>query len=709
MKWKNIKISTKLITVFLAIGIISIAVLGIISFSESSNALNNSAKAKLSAVREIKKNQINSFFNERVADIEVYSANTALQMAADRFISAFDTAGLNSSVYQRWEQLHGPKLNTYVNEYEYYDLFIISTDGDVAYTVAKESDLGKNVASGSLSGSPLAEAFQNGKDQAALTDFAWYNVSNEPAAFVSAPITNDEGTKMGVLVYQISLDAINSIMQERSGLGETGETYLVGPDNRMRSDSYLDQENRSVEASFQGTVSSNGVNTEATQEALAGRSGTKFITDYRGETVLSSYAPVQFGNITWGLMAEIDQAEIMQPVNRLGNEILILALIMAVVIVIVSVIFARSIANPINKGVAFAQKLSRGDLTATVDVDQNDEIGTLANALKDMSAKLKEVVTGIQTGANNIASASQQVSSSSQQMSQGSNEQASAAEEVSSSMEQMTSNIQQNSDNAKETEQIAQKATEGIKEGNQAAQTSVQSMKEIAEKISIINDIAYQTNILALNAAVEAARAGEHGRGFSVVASEIRKLAERSSEAAKEIDEKSRSGVEISQKAGKQLDEIVPEIEKTTRLVQEITASTTEMNNGSSQVNSSVQQLNQVTQQNASSSEELATNAEELSGQADQLKRLVGFFKIEQDGSSNLPEQSKSYNVNMQHLDQQSNTQQANQPTNTQQNQNANVKTQQNQPAQTGNTANKGKDLNLDNSQKDSDENYEQY
>lgn len=245
-----------------------------------------------------------------------------------------------------------------------------------------------------------------------------------------------------------------------------------------------------------------------------------------------------------------------------------------------------------------------------------------------MVEKLREIVTSITTGADSIAIASNEMSSTSQEMSQGASEQASSAEEVSSSMEEMASNIQQNTENAQQTEKIALSAVEGIREGYKSTEISVSSMKNIAEKIKIINDIAFQTNILALNAAVEAARAGEHGKGFAVVAAEVRKLAERSKVAADEIDELSQSGVSISEKAGKQLGEIVPEIEKTAKLVQEITAASLEQTSGAEQVNNAIQQLNQVTQQNAAASEEMATSAEELSSQADQLKDYVSYFKI---------------------------------------------------------------------------------
>ncbi len=278
------------------------------------------------------------------------------------------------------------------------------------------------------------------------------------------------------------------------------------------------------------------------------------------------------------------------------------------------------------------QELAKGNLTLKFD-SQRKKIG-IYGSIVELSDQLREVVTTIVQGSQNIAAASLQMNSTSQQMSQGTQEQAASAEEISASMEQMTSNIQQNTDNALQTEKISLKAAEDMKEGSAAVIQTVESMKKIAQKISIIGEIARQTNLLALNAAVEAARAGDQGKGFAVVAAEVRKLAERSQLAAEEIDGLSSGSLTVADRSGRLLEQIAPNIQNTAKLVQEIAASSQEQNSGANQVNNAIQQFNQVIQQNAAGAEEIASSSEELSSQAQQLRDAVSFFMIESQSKS---------------------------------------------------------------------------
>jgi|AntRauTorcE11898_2_1112593.scaffolds.fasta_scaffold01234_10 methyl-accepting chemotaxis protein len=262
---------------------------------------------------------------------------------------------------------------------------------------------------------------------------------------------------------------------------------------------------------------------------------------------------------------------------------------------------------------------------------RKDEFGTIAASMSYTLNKLTEISGSIIAGADNIKTASQELSNNSQQLSQGASEQASSTEEVSSSMQEMASNVEQNTQNAKEAEKIANQVGENIDSLGNSSRESLTAIKSIAEKIGIINDIAYQTNILALNASVEAARAGDHGRGFAVVAGEVRKLAERSRQAAVEIDKLSASSVEITSKTRNLLIEMLPKIEKAITLIREISSASIEQNNAGEQINNTVQQLNQITQSNAASSEEMATSSEELDAQAQQLHEVIQFFKVNED------------------------------------------------------------------------------
>jgi methyl-accepting chemotaxis protein len=288
----------------------------------------------------------------------------------------------------------------------------------------------------------------------------------------------------------------------------------------------------------------------------------------------------------------------------------------------------RSITRPLSEAVDVANKLAEGDLSVRINVTSRDESGLLLLAMQKMVGKLAEVVSSVRSGADLLSRASEEVSSTAQSLSQASSEQAASVEEITASVQQVNASISQNTENSKVTDSMAGKAVREAGEGGRAVNATVGAMQKIADKIRIVDDIAYQTNLLALNAAIEAARAGEHGKGFAVVAEEVRKLAERSQVAAQEIGELAGSSVSLAEKAGKLINEMVPSINKTSDLVQEIAAASTEQTSGVEQINSAMVQLNQATQQNAAASEELAATAEEMNSQSEQLDNLMMFFKL---------------------------------------------------------------------------------
>lgn len=327
--------------------------------------------------------------------------------------------------------------------------------------------------------------------------------------------------------------------------------------------------------------------------------------------------------------AKYQKTRMYKEIAAAQYSLIIFSLLGVIASLIISLIIVRAVTRPIFKAIELANSIAHGDLSTTTDINQNDEVGTLVKYLDTMQLKLKDIVTDIIDGADHISLASGQLSITSQQLAEGASEQASATEEVSSSMEEMTSNIQQNTENAQETEKKSINALDGVQKVGVSASESLNSIRDIAQKITIINDIAFQTNILALNAAVEAARAGEQGKGFAVVAAEVRTLAERSKISADEIGVLSKSSVNVTQESESLMVDLIPEIEKTASLVQEITAASNEQQIGAEQINNAIQQLNNVTQQNAATSEEMASSSEEMMSKADQLKELISFFKVD--------------------------------------------------------------------------------
>lgn len=492
----------------------------------------------------------------------------------------------------------------YRQMYGYYDLFLINPDGFIFYTVAKEADYQTNIIEGKYSGSNLGRLVRGviGTGQFGAADFEPYAPSNdEPAAFIAQPVVHN-GKVEAVVALQLSLEAINGIMQEREGMGKTGETYLVGGDKLMRSDSYLDPANHSVKASF-ANPSAGKVDTRAANDALAGKEGTGIIIDYNGNPVLSAYTPVKIGDIRWAMLVEIDEKEVISESVAAENLLRRIRMIGIVSMIIVTAVIL---------------------------------MGVLITG--NMSKTLRRITYSLNEGSDQVASASGQVSSASQSLAEGASEQAASIEETSASLEEMSSMTRQNAENAHQADTLMKTTNQVVGQADETMTGLLKSMQEIARAgeetskiIKTIDEIAFQTNLLALNAAVEAARAGEAGAGFAVVADEVRNLSLRAAEAAKNtaglIEETVKtvnSGSEYVSRTSEAFGNVAESASKVGGLVGEIAAASNEQAQGIGQVNTAVTEMDSVVQKNAASAEESAAAAEQLNAQAEQMKSMVG-------------------------------------------------------------------------------------
>jgi len=520
------------------------------------------------------------------------------------------------------------KLVTLINDNSlksaYEAISIFNKNGKVVASSNQES-MGLNVSSRDYFQSAMA-------GKTSIGQMIISNATGKATVGITSPVLNASGTPIGVCGVFINPETITKEMAKFQ-LEESG--YFMATDNTG-----LCVLHPNKDIVFNVNITKQEGLEAVAKEAMAGKTGCQAYS-YKSDRKVTAYCTVPSNG--WIILPTVPEKEFLATASVLRNTVIITAMAAFVIAFLALWFLARSISKPIGAAVNCASMIAKGDLTFSIhetSLKRTDELGELAHAFQTMQSQLINITTSIKTATVNVSGGSEAMSSTAEQMSQGATEQAASAEEVSASVEEMNATIRQNADNAQATESIATKTAKDAERGNEAVAKSITAMKEIVDKISIIENIASQTNLLALNAAIEAARAGESGKGFAVVASEVRKLAERSAKAASEITELSKNTMGEASVAGELIGAIVPDIKKTADLVQEISAASREQSTGIEQIQKAMMQLDSVVQQNASASEEMASMSEELASQAHELRQTVSFFKLEE--SKQLPCPAKS-------------------------------------------------------------------
>lgn len=706
----DLKLSAKLPILVIGAAVTVAVSLGVISYSESKNALIASKEANLLAIRDSRTEQLKSYLSSIREDIQVVSDIPFTAQAVKDF--SYGWQHLNQGEKQQLISLYtgkvgqqattksqedGPKFSKlgaykyahekydswfsdFLTQRHYGDILFVDLEGNVVYSVHKRADFGENLITGAFASTDLNSAYKailsaNNNKEKFYFDLKKYDAyGGKAVSFLAKAVFDDKGEKQGGLILEMPVDRINAVMNNQVGLGESGETYLVGYDYLMRSTSRFAQES---------TILKQEVETGTVKDALAGKDGIRFVDDYRGISVLSAYQPIEFIGVKWAVMAEIDEAEILQPVVAMRNKTILITLIVTGLISVVGLWIAKLISKPILKLADQMSVIADGDVSVEItDVDRKDEIGEMAKALNVLKknkitadkleqeqravqekqvqraeflsdltnrfdATISEMVTNLSAATTQLGSTAhsmndiaQSASSESSAMSSVSQETSVNIQSVASATEELVASIGDLNTQVVQTSQTTDEVVNQVEQATAEISGLMKLSDEIGDIIRLIGDIAEQTNLLALNATIESARAGEAGKGFAVVAHEVKNLAAQTTEATDKIAAQvqavqngTKTAVQaiervseqvqgVRQSAGILADGIEAQEAATHEISRNTQASATNMAN----LDQNVANVNQAAENTGGAASEVLSATDQLSRQTETLKTEVNDF-----------------------------------------------------------------------------------